>query len=362
MSPSLTAALLAWYSRNARDLPWRRTRDPYAIWVSEIMLQQTRVETVIPYYERWMARFPSVRSLAQASLDEVLRMWEGLGYYRRVHQLHSAARRILRDHDGRLPESEAGWRRLPGVGSYTAAAVAAIAFNAHTLALDGNLRRVLARLFDLERDPLSPAGERLLREQAEPLLPPGGASLFNQALMDLGAVLCTPRAPRCEACPLAPECLANARGTQALRPVRPCRRAVPRRVAVAGVLRRRGLVLLGRRPPGKLLGGLWEFPGGKVEPGERPQAALRRELREELGIEVRVGAPLGRYRHAYAHFRVTVHAFLCHILEGEPQPLEHTTLRWVAEHRLPNYPMGKVDRAIARRLGGPQPGSGPPAE
>ena len=194
-------ALLDWYSEHARDLPWRRTRDPYAIWVAEIMLQQTRVETVIPYYHRWMTRFPNITSLAQATLDEVLRHWEGLGYYRRAHHLHQAAAELLAQHDGLLPLALRDLEALPGIGAYTAAAIAALAFDEDAIALDGNLRRVFARLLNLELDARAPEGERRIRSRAEELLPAGQAASFNQALMDLGAAVCLPRSPALQGMP-----------------------------------------------------------------------------------------------------------------------------------------------------------------
>lgn len=350
MAHPLAAALLDWYAVNARDLPWRRTRDPYAIWVSEIMLQQTRVETVIPYFERWMRRFPSVESLAQASQHDVLALWEGLGYYARARQLHRAAREVTARHGGVVPSAIEPLARLPGIGRYTAAAIGAIAFGADVVALDGNLRRVLSRVFDLDEDPRSPRGEHRLLDLALAAMPPGRSDHFNQALMDLGSMVCTARSPLCGECPLAWGCLALARGRVAERPVRAARRNPIHREVTAGVIRRGAKVLIARRPEGKLLGGLWEFPGGKREQGESLPACLRRELREELGISARVGKEVGIFHHAYTHLRVTVHAFECTIRKGKPQAIESEEIRWVAPRDLADYPMGKVNRAISRLL------------
>jgi len=350
MPPSQATALLAWYKRHARRLPWRGHPDPYAVWISEVMLQQTRVETVIPYFEAWMRRFPGVRALAGAPVQEVLRAWEGLGYYRRAVNLHRTARQILSAGTVRWPQTASEWRALPGVGDYTAAAIVALAFGQDEIALDGNLRRVLARWIDLPIDVRSPEGEKRLLAAGRSLLPAGKAAAFNQALMDLGAMICTPRTPACEACPVRSGCLARRRGTQGQRPVRAGRVQVPHRIVAAAVLRRNGRVLIARRPEGGLLGGLWEFPGGKREPGESLQACLRRELREELGIRVEVRESLGAFQHAYSHFSVTVHAFACKLRGGAPKALEHTRIAWIALGRLSAYPMGKVDRAIARRL------------
>jgi A/G-specific adenine glycosylase len=348
MATRMASALLAWYARNRRDLPWRRTRVPYAIWVSEVMLQQTRVDVVIPYYQRWLRRFPTIGRLAAARPEQVLATWEGLGYYRRALQLHRAARIVAGELGGKLPTSADELRRLPGVGPYTAAAIAAFAFGRDEIALDGNLRRVLARLIDLPVAPRSLEGESRLLRFARRNLPTGKASLFNQALMDLGAEVCLPRRPRCEVCPVRRSCRARIRGVQNLRPVRAKRRSPPRRIATAGVIRRRGRVLIGRRPEGGLLGGLWEFPGGKCWQRETAGACLRRELREELAIEVEVGASLGVFRHSYTHFHVSMHAFECRIRRGRPRANEHTALRWVVPGRLNEYPMGRVARRIAQ--------------
>ena len=350
MSSTLAESLFEWYAENARNLPWRVQTDPYAVWISEVMLQQTRVETVIPYYKRWMVRYPSVKALAEASRDEVLVQWEGLGYYQRAHHLHLAARIILAEHDGELPRQLDQLRRLPGIGPYTSAAIAAIAFNNDVIALDGNLQRVFSRLSDLTIDPRSPKGERQLLSMARGILPSGKASTFNQALMDLGATVCTPRAPTCSACPLTFFCLAFQRGSQEERPVRRSRKPPPHITAVSAVISRETEVLIGRRPEGMLLGGLWEFPGGKPEPGESLKSGLRRGLGEELGVEVELGPRLGIFKHAYTHFQVLVHAYACRLVDGEPQALEHTELRWVRPEELGEFPMGKVDRAISSTI------------
>ena len=345
----LSRRLLAWYALQRRDLPWRHTRDPYAIWVAETMLQQTRVETVIPYYRRWMRRFPDVQAVARATEEEVLRHWEGLGYYSRARSLQRAARRITAEYGGKLPRTRRELIQLPGIGAYSASAIAAIAFGQAELALDGNLRRVLCRLLDFAGDPRAPEGDRHLREQAQPWIPPRRAGDFNQALMDLGAMVCTPRRPACERCPLTAECAAYLHGTQALRPLRRERRPLPERAAAAAVIRRGRTVLIARRPPGGLLGGLWEFPGGKAEPGESIDETLRRELREELAIEIDLIDSLGRFDHTYTHFRISVYAFECRMKGGRPKLLEHTALRWIAPEALRRFPMGKIDREIARR-------------
>jgi A/G-specific adenine glycosylase len=314
------------------------------------MLQQTRVEAVIPYYHRWMKRFPRMEDLAAASTDQVLQLWEGLGYYRRALNLLQAARTLVGEGKRTLPGTALELERLPGIGRYTAAAIGALAYGQDEIAIDGNLQRVLARLIDLPMDPRTLAGDRRIRACAEGLLPRGEAAAFNQALMDLGAMVCLPRGPKCRSCPIRSACLALARGTQDRRPVRKPKLSVPHRIVCAAVLRRKGKVLIARRPAGRLLGGLWEFPGGKRERGESLVACVQRELKEELGIAVSVGARLGVFQHAYTHYRVTVHAYECDVRRGRPLVRVHSAVRWVRPEQLHEFPMGKVDRAIGRAL------------
>jgi A/G-specific adenine glycosylase len=314
------------------------------------MLQQTRVETVMPYFERWMERFPDIPTLAAAPLQDILAVWEGLGYYSRARNLHRSAHILVDQYNGNLPENAQELRRLPGIGRYTAAAIASIAFRADEPALDGNIRRVLARLFDLRLPARSPEGESRLWEIAAEHLPPGQAGDYNQALMDLGATVCTPRQPDCPSCPLRKLCAAYRLGIQEQRPLKEQKPTIPHYTVAAAVIQKNGNVLIAQRPPKGLLGGLWEFPGGKLKPGEDLPSALRREIREELGAEVDVGGSIGVYRHAYTHFRVTLHAFRCFLLDQEPRPLEHQAIQWTAPMELSDYPMGKLDRQIANSL------------
>jgi len=343
--------LLLWYAENARDLPWRGHSDPYAIWVSEIMLQQTHVETVIPYYQRWMQRFPTIGALAAASQQDVLAVWEGLGYYSRARNLHRAAQIVATQHAGQLPADIAALRSLPGVGRYTAGAIASLAYGLDEPALDGNIRRVLARCFDVTEPARSVQGERRLWELATEHLPAGQAGAYNQAMMDLGATICTPRLPDCPRCPLSHLCRARLLGLQEQRPVPAAKPSTPHYIVTAAVIRQDGRVLIAQRPPNGLLGGMWEFPGGKLQPGEDLASCLQREIIEELGLVVQVGGSLGVYHHAYTHFRVTLHAFACVLADGsQPQPHEHSAFRWVTPAELAGYPMGKIDRQIAIQL------------
>lgn len=357
-SRKIAPALLAWWDEGHADLPWRRTRDPYAIWISEVMLQQTQIATVIPYYERWMTRFPTVHDLAGASLDEVLKLWQGLGYYSRARNLHQAAQTVVDEFDGKLPATVDELRRLKGVGPYTAGAIASIAFDRPVPILDGNVIRVLTRLLDLPDDVTSSATRNQLWKEAAALVSEERPGAFNQSLMELGQQICIPAAPRCHQCPLNEMCLARRRGTQLERPVRPPRKRTPHYDVAAGVIYRDdGRLLIARRPLDGLLGGLWEFPGGKREPGESLPETLRREIREELGVEIAVGAPLTVIRHAYTHFKITLHAFEARYLRGEVVHHEVADHRWVLPAQLDDFPFPVTDRKIiaALRADGRQP-------
>jgi A/G-specific adenine glycosylase len=338
----LSDRLLAWYQHNRRHLPWRGRREPYAIWVSEIMLQQTQVNTAIPYFERWMLRFPTLAALAGASEQEVLSAWEGLGYYGRARNLHRAAKIVQQQHGGALPGDVESLRRLPGIGRYTAAAIASIGFGRDVAALDANGRRVFARVLNLTEFADSPAGETALWELAEAHLPPGSAGDYNQALMDLGATVCLPRKPLCGLCPLAELCESRALGVQEQRPILKSRPAIPTRVHAAVAIVRGGDVLLARRPSTGLLGGLWEFPNAAVSTD--PAAGLAPALEAAYGLKVQPGPSLGVVRHAYTHFKVVVHVFAC---QAESIPVH---LTWAAVASLADYPMGRVDRQIAGRI------------
>lgn len=311
------------------------------------MLQQTRVDQAGPYYERFLKTFPTVQALAAASLDEVLRCWEGLGYYARARNLHRAARQVVAQHGGRLPEHYAALRRLPGIGPYTAAAVASIAFGASHAALDGNVMRVLTRVLAVADDLRASATRRALQEVADALVPPEAPGAFNQAMMELGAMICTPVEPRCGHCPLREVCQALAMGAPTAFPLQTPRTPVPHHEVALGILfNEAGAVLIQRRPENGLLGGLWEFPGGKREPGESLEAACARELREELDVRVAVGPCLASVQHAYTHFRVTLHAFQCALQEGTPRSQRGLPLRWVFLDELDRYAFPRANRRL----------------
>ncbi len=339
--------LLDWYEREAADLPWRRTSDPWAIWLAEIMLQQTQVRTVIPYYERFLRRFPDIASLAAADLDEVLKLWEGLGYYSRARNLQRAARQVMREHDGCLPRSAAGLQKLPGIGRYSAGAIASIAFGEAAPVLDGNVMRVFARLTDLDEDITRSATQRRLWALAQDWLHPTRPGAWNQALMELGRRVCRPRQPDCPRCPLQASCLAQARGTQAQRPRRRPRPDRPHHDLVVALLRNaRGEVLIQRRPEEGLLGGLWTFPGGRVMAEDASlEAALQRCLRETLALEVRPGATLAPVQHGFTHFRITLHARECALVRG-PELSQTSETAWVRPEELGSYSFGGAERAL----------------
>ncbi len=346
-SAAIGQHLLAWYERHGRDLPWRRTRDPYAIWVAETMLQQTQVATVIPYYERFLARFPTVEALAGAPLDDLLKAWEGLGYYARARNLHRAARRVVEEWGSRLPQSPELLRCLPGVGRYTAAAVASIAFGHDAAALDANVRRVVCRLYAIDQDPRRPATQRRLEELALAAMPPGRAGDANQAFMDLGAAICTAAGPRCLICPLAEMCRAQQTGRQNDLPLRAVRPDRPHHDVTAAVIRGEGgRVLIAQRPLESMLGGLWEFPGGKRHPGEELRDCLRREIEEELDVEIEVGELLCAIDHTFTHFHMTLYAFDCRLARGAPRCLGCIDLRWVSFDDAGALPFPVADQKI----------------
>jgi A/G-specific adenine glycosylase len=339
--------LTDWYEEYCRDLPWRHTQDPYAIWVAEIMLQQTRVESVLTYYERFLSRFPSMKALAAASLEDVLRAWEGLGYYARARNLHKAAQWMMRESDGQLPPTPEALLHLPGVGRYTAAAIASIAFGHDAVALDGNLRRVLCRLFGIDDDPGRPNTQRRLESLALRMLPQGRSSDFNQALMDVGATICTPTNPTCLLCPVMDFCQAQQEGIQNELPIRATRSKLPHRDVTAGVIwDENGNLLITQRPLDGMLGGLWEFPGGKRRPGEALKACLHREINEELAIEIQIGELLCTIEHSFTHFDMTLYAFDCRLLRGRPQCLGCKDLRWVTLTELDGFAFPVADRKI----------------
>ncbi len=346
----LRTCLLRWFGKNARHLPWRKTDDPYAIWVSEVMLQQTQVETAKPYYERFLRRFPTVKKLAKARFDSVLKLWEGLGYYGRARNLHLAAQKIVSDFAGRIPQDKHALLTLPGIGQYTAGAISSIAFGRAEPVVDGNVTRVLCRVFRLHGNPQSAGVKRKLWSLATDLVPPSKPGIFNQALMELGSTVCVRGKPKCDICPLARICGAKRHGEQEILPARAPTKRLPRYTVAVGIIYNKGKVLIDKRKPTGLLGGLWEFPGGKKRKRESLKAALKREVREELGIDVSVERPLMAVEHAYSHFRVRLHVFECRHVAGRPRCHSCQAAKWVQPSQLRRYAFPAANKKIIEGL------------
>jgi len=346
-SSGFTKDLLRWYGRHHRNLPWRKTSDPYAIWVSEIMLQQTTVQAVIPYYERWLALFPDLGSLAQSPLKKVLKAWQGLGYYARARNMKQAAQVLIKRYDGRFPSRYEELRKLPGFGPYTTAAVLSIVFDLPYPVLEANVRRVVMRLVRMSGGP-GVGKDKLIMKRLHGWIPLKKPGLFNQAMMELGALVCRPRSPLCLLCPVSGFCRAYEAGEQEVIPS-PKKRSVTNIEAVVGIICKDGKCLIQKRPSSGLLADLWEFPGGKRESGETLEQALRRELREELGVEVAAARPLITIRHAYTRFRVRLHAYECR-LKSDPKS-DPKRRRWVSLRTLRRYPFPSGSARIVDKLG-----------
>ncbi len=347
----LAQRLLAWFRRHQRDLPWRRDRDPYRIWVSEVMLQQTQAATVVRFFDPFLDRFSTITALAEADEQDVLRLWEGLGYYRRARHLHRAARVLAAHHQGRIPDDPAVLQTLPGIGRYILGAVLSQAFDRRLPILEANSERVLCRLFGQTEDPRRGPVRRWLWQAAEELLPARRVGDFNQALMELGALVCTPVAPRCSQCPLAPDCVARQRHLQEQIPARaqpPPTIAIPE---VAVVVRRQDQVFLVQRPGQGRWAGMWEFPHGVVDQ-ETHEAAAARLLAELTGLRAAVGAELLTLRHSVTHHRITLVCFEAHYHSGRFRSAFYVQGRWVGVHELHQFPVSSPQRRVAQALVG----------
>ncbi|MDZ7833176.1 MAG: A/G-specific adenine glycosylase [Desulfobacterales bacterium] len=331
-------ALLTWYQAHHRSLPWRQSQDPYRIWVSEIMLQQTQVNTVIAYFNRFVATFPDIFCLAAADLQDVLKCWEGLGYYARARNLHKAARELVDKADGRIPDQWDAFRKLPGVGDYIAAAVLSIAFGKPWPAVDGNVKRVLARLFAIDTPVNQSAAHRQFRAVAARLLDKTSPGIFNQALIEVGALVCKPANPDCGACPVAEWCRARGEDQVSQYPVRIKKAPVPEYRMVIGVIVKGQRLLIVQRPAEAMLGGLWEFPGGVRQAGESGGSACLRNIREAVGLEVAIGSRLTTIRHAYTHFKIVADVYVCRYTGGRVRRNGPPAHCWVSINALSRYP------------------------
>jgi A/G-specific adenine glycosylase len=354
MISPIAKKLLLWYRSRERNLPWRKNPKPYAVWVAEIMAQQTRLETMLPYYHRWMRRFPSVKSLAKAQEQDVLELWEGLGYYSRARNLCRAALIVKEEYGGRLPRTIDELQKLPGVGTYTAGAIASLAFGADEPAVDGNAVRVLSRLFNVKDPPTSGKGNRRFWELAKKHLPIGQAADYNQALMDLGATVCTAKNPKCDVCPVAQYCKGRKLGVQEKLPVKLKPAEMPLREFAAAVIRTDRRILIVRRPTSGLLGGMWEFPNIEIASTKQAKAKLRQVLRKEFGFTPTLTAKLATFQHTYSHFYALLLTYDCPV-NGDVPKLKHVAdQRWVKPDELKKFPMGRLDRRIADLLQNPR--------
>ena len=339
----LRQRLIRWYHKNQRQLPWRQTSDPFCIWVSEVMLQQTQVKTVVPYYLKFLDRFPDIASLAKADLQDVLKTWEGLGYYARARNLQRAAKIVLERYGGRVPAERQAFRTLPGVGPYIASAVLSIAYGLPYAVVDGNVKRVLSRLFLIDLPVNKTTTIKTFEQIAAKLLHTRRPGIFNQAIMELGAVVCRPLNPACDTCPLIKSCRAYHSQQVAGYPKRSRKKPVPTYHIAVGVVYKKDRVLITRRKSEGLLGGLWEFPGGKIGDKENAQQACLREIKEEVNLIVEIDSFIGRVRHAYTHFKVVLEVFRCRYVSGRVRLNGPVDYRWIRLGEIDAYPFPKAN-------------------
>jgi A/G-specific adenine glycosylase len=352
MPPALQDTLLRWFAQHGRDLPWRRTYLPYHIWISEIMLQQTQMDRVVVYFTRWLDRFPDLASLATAPEQEVLRLWEGLGYYSRAKNLLKTAALLCSEHDAALPEDHAVLLQLPGIGRYTAGAIMSLAFNQSHPIVDANVERLFARLFNLAGPVKEKSTHAFIWRKAAELIPHGKARFFNQALMELGALVCLPRSPRCDACPLRGHCEAFAQEVVKERPVAGKPKESIKISMVSGVLRHRGKIYIQKRLADDVWPNLWEFPGGRIEEDETPEQALVREFREETGFAVHDLKKIATISHSFTRYRITLHCYHCRLQGSDTGPVLHAAqeYRWADPDELENFAFPAPHRRLIHRL------------
>jgi len=338
-SDTLQGALLSWFNKNQRDLPWRHSYDPYQIWISEIMLQQTQMDRVTVFFTRWMETFPDLATLASASENQVLKCWEGLGYYSRARNIRKTAQLLVSKHHAVIPDSRKSLLSLPGIGPYTAGAIASISFNRDVPVVDANIERIFSRLFNIDLIPGSPEAKRLNWKKAEELLPKGAARNFNQALMELGALICRPKKPDCTSCPVAIHCLALQYDLIPVGPVpKKSTKIIPIEMAT-GVLLHNGQVFIQQRLVDDVWGSLWEFPGGRMEKGETAEETVIREYMEETELCVRVESRITSTIHHYTRYKVTLHCFFIRLDQSDSDPVLHAAqeFRWLPFDQIDRY-------------------------
>lgn len=332
------SSLTAWYNQFKRDLPWRLNKNPYHVWLSEIMLQQTQVKTVIPYYNRFLEKWPTIDALANADTHDLMKAWEGLGYYTRIHNLHKAAKIVQTQHNGVIPSTPESFQALSGVGDYTMSAVLSIVHNLPLAVVDGNVKRVLARLYSLETPINQPSGLKTFKKYADALLDVNNSGIYNQALMELGALICSPKSPKCDICPVQKFCTVFQSKTVLDYPKRLKTPPSPTYHVAVGVIVKGDKLLITQRKKGALLGGMWEFPGGKIEKDETPESACIREIMEEVDLKVEVKKKLKTIRHAYTHFKIVMDVFICKYIYGDVKLSSPTDYRWISPDEIPTYP------------------------
>lgn len=343
---SFQRKLLLWYKQHHRKLPWRKNRNPYTIWVSEVMLQQTTVQAVLPYYSEWIKTFPDIQSLSQAPLRRILKAWQGLGYYQRAKNLHKASKIIVDNFNGYLPQEYKELNKLPGFGPYITAAVLSLAFDKLFPVVDANVRRIIMRLKGV-RGEADPKNDKVLLDFLAPYFPQKRTGVFNQAMMELGALVCRPKNPYCLLCPLSDYCQAYKDGKQEVIPL-PKKRNYRKIETVVAIIRKNGRFLIQKRPSRGLLADLWEFPGGKTKPGETLEEALHREIKEELNAEIQSEKLLIRVQHSYTQFQVSLYAYDCH-LKKDPR-MNKNLHRWVTLRGMQRYPFPSGSAKIIKFL------------
>lgn len=341
------ADLLNWFNATKRDLPWRKNRSAWFTLLSEVMLQQTRVDQVLPYFDVFTKRFPTLLDFAKANQDEILLLWEGLGYYSRARNLHKTTQLIVEQFGGEIPETYDELITIKGIGPYTAAAVSSQVFNKPHAVVDGNVIRVISRLFGIQDDVTKAKTKQQIQEFAQILLDESQPGFFNEALMELGATVCTPKKPKCLECPLLSYCIAAQTLQSDTIPYKPAKKKVPHyHIGVGVVFNQFDEVLIAKRPAEAMLGGLWEFPGGKQESGETIEDTIHREFEEEIGITIRLEKEYPPIKHAYSHFKITLHAFKALYIKGEVKAKASSETKWISVRDLDKYAFPKANRNL----------------